>query len=178
MKVINLFGGPGTGKSTTAAGLFYLLKINSHESELALEYAKYLVWSKRINMLEDQNYVFAKQTHRLAILKDQVEYAVTDCPLLLASIYGSHLSPAFQSYVLETFETYDNINIYMNRVKEFKPNGRTQNTAEEADEISVQVKELLQDLEIPFVEIDANHNAPWKIYEAVIGKEARIGYNG
>lgn len=178
MKVINLFGGPGTGKSTTAAGLFYLLKINSHESELALEYAKYLVWSKRINMLDDQNYVFAKQTHRLDILQGQVDYAVTDCPLLLASIYGSHLSTAFQDYVLETFDSYDNENIFLNRVKEFKPNGRTQGTAAEADEISTRVKELLLDLEIPFTEINATHRAPWEIYRTVMGKDVRIGYNG
>lgn len=176
MKVINLFGGPGTGKSTTAAGLFYLLKINSHESELALEYAKYLVWSKRVNMLDDQNYVFAKQTHRLGILKDQVDYAVTDCPLLLSCIYGSDLSTAFQDYVLETFDSYENINIYLNRVKMFNPNGRMQGTIEEADEIAVQVKELLLDLEIPFTEVNATHNAPGEIYKMVIGKDPRIGY--
>jgi hypothetical protein len=178
VKVINLFGGPGTGKSTTAAGLFYLLKINSHESELALEYAKYLVWSKRINMLDDQNYVFAKQTHRLEILKGQVDYAVTDCPLLLASVYGSELSTAFQDYVLETFDSYDNINIYLNRVKQFNPNGRMQGTVEEADDISTRVKELLLDLEVPFTEVNATHRAPWEIYKLIMDKDPRIGYNG
>jgi len=177
LTVINCFGGPGTGKSTTAAGLFFLLKVGYHESELALEYAKYLVWSKRVGVFDEQNYIFAKQTHRLHILKDQVDYAVTDCPLLLASVYGSHLSQSFQDYVAETFNSYENVNIYLNRVKDFRPKGRFQDEAG-ADEISVKVKKLMIDLKIPFTEIDATPKAPWEIYKMVIGKEAELKYHG
>ena len=38
--VVNLIGGPGSGKSTTAAGLFYNLKKLGINCEMALEYAK------------------------------------------------------------------------------------------------------------------------------------------
>ena len=44
--VINLFGGPGCGKSTIAALLFGKLKQNGINCEMALEYAKDKVWEE------------------------------------------------------------------------------------------------------------------------------------
>lgn len=41
--VINLIGGPGSGKSTTAAGLFFRMKSMGVRCELVTEYAKELV---------------------------------------------------------------------------------------------------------------------------------------
>ena len=40
MKVINLFAGPGAGKSTTAAGLFHLMKIAGMNVELVTEFSR------------------------------------------------------------------------------------------------------------------------------------------
>lgn len=38
--IIDLIGGPGSGKSTTAAGLFYKLKKLGYNCEMSLEFAK------------------------------------------------------------------------------------------------------------------------------------------
>lgn len=38
--VINIFGAPGAGKSTTAAALFALMKLEGYKVELATEHAK------------------------------------------------------------------------------------------------------------------------------------------
>ena len=46
-KVINLFGGPGAGKSTTAAGLFYEMKVRDIKCELVTEYAKDMTYEKQ-----------------------------------------------------------------------------------------------------------------------------------
>ena len=54
MKVINLVGGPGCGKSTTAAGLFYELKRRDYSVELVTEYAKSRVWEDSLRTLNDQ----------------------------------------------------------------------------------------------------------------------------
>lgn len=43
---INLFAGPGTGKSTTAAGVFFEMKRSGMSVEYVTEYAKSLVFSK------------------------------------------------------------------------------------------------------------------------------------
>lgn len=43
MNVVNLFAGPGSGKSTTAAGIFYILKSEYNiNCEYVSEYARYI----------------------------------------------------------------------------------------------------------------------------------------
>ena len=54
--IINLIGGPGSGKSTTAAGLFYKLKQMGIDCEMALEFAKDNVWEESLMTLNDQIY--------------------------------------------------------------------------------------------------------------------------
>ena len=51
MIVVNLFAGPGSGKSTTCAGVFAKLKLAGVNCEMALEYAKDKVWEERIKYL-------------------------------------------------------------------------------------------------------------------------------
>jgi hypothetical protein len=58
--VVNLYGGPGTGKSRTAALLFATMKQRGVNCELATEYAKDVVWEGRESLLSDQIYLFAK----------------------------------------------------------------------------------------------------------------------
>ena len=72
--VINLFGGPGVGKSTTASQLFANLKWSNINCELVREYAKDKVWENSLELLDNQLYVFAKQHHRQYILNEKVEY--------------------------------------------------------------------------------------------------------
>ena len=43
-KIVNLYGGPGTGKSTTAAALFAEMKIRGVNCEYIQEYAKDKAW--------------------------------------------------------------------------------------------------------------------------------------
>lgn len=47
IKVINIFGAPGCGKSTTAAGLFWRMKCDDMSVELVSEYAKACVFEDR-----------------------------------------------------------------------------------------------------------------------------------
>lgn len=46
MIVINLFGEPGAGKSTGAAYVFAMLKMNGVNAELVTEYAKDITWEE------------------------------------------------------------------------------------------------------------------------------------
>ena len=54
MKVINLWGGPGCGKSTTAAGLFSIMKMRGHKVELVTEYAKELTYDRNLTITKDE----------------------------------------------------------------------------------------------------------------------------
>jgi hypothetical protein len=74
-KVVNLFAAPGSGKSTTASGLF--LKNRGVNAELTGEYAKDLTWAKRQHTLQDQIYVFGKQHHRVWRLTHDCEVIIS-----------------------------------------------------------------------------------------------------
>ncbi len=65
MKVINLFAGPGAGKSTISAEIFSKLKRMRKNVELITEFAKDVVWENRLTTLKNQVYVFAEQQHRV-----------------------------------------------------------------------------------------------------------------
>ncbi len=174
MKIINLFGSPGTGKSTTAAGLFYLMKCADMEVELVTEYAKYLVWAERANMFEDQMYIFAKQNHKLSILKDKVDYAISDSPLLLSNLYGSdNTKYSFMQHVHDVFNSYDNINIFLNRTKKYNPNGRNQ-TEEESDELSIKLKKYLIRHNFSFIELSGDKLVPGTIYKHLTNENHEI----
>tara|TARA_R110000851_G_scaffold199532_1_gene350615 strand:+ start:200 stop:715 length:516 start_codon:yes stop_codon:yes gene_type:complete len=95
---INIFGGPGVGKSTFAAGLFHHLKRKGVECEYVSEVAKDLVWEDRQKTLSIQPYVDAKQYRNLKRLQGKVAYVITDSPVLKGVAYAeiyTDLPPAY-----------------------------------------------------------------------------------
>jgi nicotinamide riboside kinase len=171
-KIINLFGGPGTGKSTCSASLFALMKLQSMEVELVTEYAKDLVWAERNIMFTEQDYIFAKQNHRLRRLRGKVDWVVTDSSLILGHFYIPDDFPGkeyFCPFVNEMFNSYDNINIVLTRDNEYNPNGRNQ-TEEEAREIDKKIVDFLAVNGVPYRTILANKDAPMTIFNNIEGK--------
>ena len=142
MIVINLFGGPGSGKSTTAAGLFYLMKNAGHRVELVTEYAKEIVWSDRLKELHDQLYISAKQNHRLFLLNGKVDYCITDSPLLLALVYKRMMPSSFDPFIIDLFHAYDNMAVILKRTKPYLLFGRTQ-TEEQATLLDSHIQDLV-----------------------------------
>lgn len=162
MKVINLFAGPGAGKSTTSAGIFHLLKIKDVKCELVVEYAKEVTYDKQYELLQrDQLYITAKQNRRLERLRDQVEWVVTDSPLLLGLMYRheEYLPITFDKLVIDLFNTYDNINFFIDRTKKYQKYGRNQ-TEEEARQKDAEIKQLLYDNNLEFDIVQGNEHAP------------------
>lgn len=153
MKVINLFGGPGTGKSTTAAGLFYAMKKSKLSVELVTEYAKEAVWERRVDLFDDQIYIFAKQQRRIARLKNHnIDWVITDSPIPLGLIYvkPEYTSKNFTNLVLEVFNEYENYNYILQRHFTYDPVGRNQKDELEAVRFDIKVKELLDTYSLPF----------------------------
>lgn len=151
LKIINLFGGPGTGKSTLAAYVFHELKCAGKNVELITEYAKDMVWERRTNVLVDEFYVTAKQHRRIERLIDHgLEVAITDSPLILSCLYQPEGYFAhFEPLVAEIFKSYTNsFNVVLNRGVEYNPLGRYQ-TADEAAALDVRIHELLKRHSIP-----------------------------
>lgn len=161
MIVINLAGGPGAGKSTTAAGLFHMMKLAGYRVELVTEYAKELVYEKR--SLDDQLYILAKQNKRLSRLSDHVDFAITDSPLFLSIVYSKQGPRSlFGAFVLSMYHSYINELFYIKRVKPYASYGRTQ-TEEGAKEKDGEILTLIQD-HLGYMMIEGTDNAASRIF--------------
>lgn len=139
--IVNLYGGPGSGKSTMAARLFSELKDSGIVAELVTEYAKDLTWQESYYELSNQIYIFGKQQHRIWRVYGKVEVVITDSPLLLSLIYGNS-SDNFKQLVIEEHRSRTSIDIFLNRVKPYSKIGRNQ-TESEAKEIDSKIKNIL-----------------------------------
>lgn len=157
MVVINLFAGPGSGKSTTCAGVFSKLKLAGVNCEMALEYAKDKIWENSLDVLDDQIYVFGKQLHRLNCLKDKVDVIITDSPILLSIIYNKDASKYLDDLIIEQFHKFNNLNYYVVRDESFSSQGRVHNY-EESIEKDNQIKILLNENNISYTTV-YKHNS-------------------
>lgn len=170
--IVNLFGGPGSGKSTTAAGVFNKLKLAGVNCEIVTEFAKHVTWKKDLNTLKNQIYVFAKQHDRMFHLKEQVEVIITDSPIIMGLIYTdwNKVSASFEQLVVDEFERPDaiNVNIFINRVKPYNPSGRNQ-TAEEAIAKDKDIYKLLNKYSIDYTYVDGDEDAAADIAKHVLG---------
>lgn len=127
---INFFGGPGAGKSTTAAEVFSRLKRELVSVELVSEYVKAWAYAKQPVDHYDQFYIQAKQMHyEYRLLKNGVKNIVTDSPVALSYIYAPpSLAPALK-LVSDTYDKdFDSYNIFLVRGnKTYIASGRYQN---------------------------------------------------
>ena len=144
MKVINLYGGPGTGKSTLATRLFSDMKLQGFKVEYVPEFAKDLTYAGRFKCLTNQLYITANQYYRMKIITD-VDYLIADSPILLGKIYADIYnvkSDHYSGLVEELYNEFINFDFFIQRYKEYQTYGRNQ-TEEEAKAIDGLVLEEL-----------------------------------
>lgn len=142
-KYINLFGGPGVGKSTTAAFLFAQMKKKGLDLELVTEVAKDFVWEERQKTLEIQPYITVKQYRNLFRLKGKVDYVITDAPILMGCVYtelyANDLPSSYKDMIVDLHREVlkPHVNILLERRFEYIQNGRrqTEDGARKIDEM-------------------------------------------
>lgn len=155
--VVNLFAGPGTGKSTSCAQIFTELKWNGVNCEMALEFAKDKVWEGSLEVLENQVYIFGKQFHRMKRLDGKVDVIITDSPLLFTLIYDKTRNPNFRNFVIDMHYEFQNFNLFLKREKPYMQAGRLQNE-EGAKELDTKILSMLNELDIPYNTVRANRD--------------------
>lgn len=166
--VVNLLGGPGVRKSTVSAGVFYNLKMNyGINADLIDEYAKKLVWGDTTSTLDDQLYITAKQHHRQFIVRDKVDVAITDSPLLIGLLYDPGDLKSYPGMVLELFNKYDNLNILLERKAVYNPAGRMQ-TEEQASKLDDAMRGLLLKHNVPFMVVPGDETAIFTISHEIL----------
>lgn len=179
MLVVNLYGGPGCGKSTTAAGVFYKLKLWGYNAELVSEYAKDLVYEGRLDvMCEEQDYIFAEQHKRIYRHMGDVDVLITDSPLLLSLIYipehwmhskDHGYVEAFNNLVIATDLQYDCISVFLERPDSYASDGRAQTLAESIDKDN-EIKVMLDSNNIAYHTLKTDANVANEIVD-IIRKE-------
>jgi hypothetical protein len=153
-KLINLFGGPGIGKSGISAGITYELKKRHISCNNPYEFPKRLAWDNNIPAIKDQLYVFANQHRGIAESYGKVDYIVIDSPILFSTIYHTYYTegyPAefygeeFHNFIISLHKRYNSINILLER-------GETQHNDDErfqdikqSIEIDTLCKKILDD---------------------------------
>ena len=148
--VINLFGGPGSGKSTVAAGLFTELKKLGRDVEMVREWVKLWAWEGKKMTYADQVVVFGNQVREETALYNKVDIIITDSPLILSGFYEeanygtTHLIPAAKN-IMKLAETNDVYywNLFLKRQWPYQVKGRFQNEAE-ANELDKKMIKFLK----------------------------------
>jgi hypothetical protein len=121
---INLYAGPGAGKSTTAASLYAALnRAGAHmgfKVALVTEFIKEeMVYSNQFPEGYDQVWIFGNQIHREDKALRHHDFIVTDSPLPLSVAYTSkHGQPAWQEMgaIAAKFEKdFPSLNIILDR---------------------------------------------------------------
>lgn len=149
--VVNLLGGPGSGKSTMASLIFYKLKCDGIDAELVNEYAKQLVWEQSFPKMKNQIYIFGKQHNKQWMLNGKVDAIITDSPLLLNVYYDFDQTKGLKDLILSEFHnSFNNLNILLKRSSVYNPNGRTQ-TEEQAQKVDKELTELLEHENIEYI---------------------------
>jgi len=170
MRVVNFFGGPSAGKSTTAAGLFFLMKSRGLKVELVTEYAKDLTYDGADARMRNQLYILAKQDQRLRRLEGHVDFAVTDSPLLLSLAYatGPFARAWFAETVLGVVGTYKNFNVEVLRTKPYQTYGRSQ-TERQARSLDRTISNILTyRSSAPVMQVYGTEDAPATILDKLL----------
>lgn len=135
MIVVNLFSEPGAGKSTGGSYIFSMLKMLGVNAELVTEFAKDKVWEDTETPFKNQAYIFGNQYFRISRCADKVDVIVTDSPLPLSIVYNETecLKENFNQVVMDVFNSYNNMNYFLHRVKPYNHVGRHENEDEAAN---------------------------------------------
>ena len=120
-------------------------------AELVTEFAKGLVWENNLNALDPKNqlYILGNQQYSLNKVLSKVDIIINDSPLLLSSIYARGEIKGLEECCLSVFNSYNNLNFFIERAKVYNPNGRV-HTEEESSNLRKEILDLLSKNKIPY----------------------------
>jgi thymidylate kinase len=152
--IVNIFAGPGAGKSTLSALLYSELKRQHVEVEYVNEYPKQLVYEENALSLQNQILVFATQHHRIWTAARHNQIVITDSPILLSTVYHPDTGENFHNLIVEMHNKFNNLNIVLKR-----PNiphsmvGRIHSLTESIS-IDNRIRDILKEHQMDFLEFD------------------------
>jgi len=177
-KIINLFGGPGIGKSSIAAGLTYKLKKQHITCDNPYEFPKLLAWDENHSAIRDQLFVLANQHRGIVKSYGKVDYIILDSPILLSlvykNVYKSNQYPAtlygdsFDKMVLDIYNQYENINILLDRGNGNHNESERYQNLEESRILNESIENVLIQNNIQYYRIKVNSNTVKNIVKNIL----------
>lgn len=167
--IVNLFAGPGTGKSTAAAYIFSRLKMKGIEAEIVTEYAKDKTWEANNEAFKCQLYINAKQAYRISRVYGKVDVIITDSPILLGAVYCAGTEYIRQASIGEDAKYTNRYDILLKRDPQYKynPNGRNQDE-NGALELDKQIKNIIEERNLPYDTFVSHEDSYNKIVEEIL----------
>jgi nicotinamide riboside kinase len=173
-KIVYLYGGPGTGKSTTAAHLFALAKQDGFNAELVREYIKDWVWEGREIKPGDQPYIASKQSRKERICFGSLDLIISDSPMYLGQFYEEKYDtsyPVVKHLIAKHMEFadvagYEFVHVFLKRMKEYNPAGRYQ-TEDEAIVCDQEIRAMMLREGVNLIDIAANEYAAHRILDII-----------
>ena len=153
--VINLIGGPCSGKSTIAAELFARLKKMGLHTELATEYIKDRIYEENKTMPKNQIAVFGMEHYNISTKIGKVDVIVHDGSFLNNIIYKPEENKEFDSLIISEYKKFNNLDFFIKRGNlEFEDYGRIHNF-KQSKELDKIIKKTYDDYELPYIEVEA-----------------------
>lgn len=156
MLVVQMFGGPGAGKTALALAVAAQLKMAhpSVVSEFASEATKEFVWENRESAMKNRLLILGEQSFRLSRLDPAVQVAVTDSPVLLNAVYGAREGwpRSYADLCLHAHRAYPSINVMVRRPEGavYEPAGRREDE-ETARALDAATAACLEEAGVEFV---------------------------
>jgi hypothetical protein len=174
--IINIYGGPGVGKSTAAAYIFAKLKMAGIHAELVTEYAKDKIWEENYSALKCGYYINGTQAYRIARVFGKVEVIVTDSPILLGAVYANEKDSYIRTASIAEDRKYENrFDVILKRDFVYESEGRKE-TEDEAIAIDNEIVNILEETHTMYNEIHNNEVALNAIVEVAKEQVRKLRY--
>ena len=167
--VINLIGGPCSGKSTIAAELFARLKKMGIKSELVSEYIKDRIYEENQTMPKNQIAIFGMEHYNISNKIGKVDVIVHDGSFINNIIYKSEENKNFDNLIVSEYCKFNNLDFFIKRGNiEFEEYGRIHDL-KQSKELDKIIKETYNNYELSYIEVESR-DAVDKIIPIILKK--------
>lgn len=169
--IINLIGGPCSGKSTVAAELFARLKKMGVHCELVPEYIKERIYEENKTIPKHQLSIFGMEHYSIWNKIGKVDVIVHDGSFInnTSALYNCEDNPEFDNLIISEYKKFNNLDFFIKRGNiEFEDYGRIHNL-KQSKELDKIIKETYTNYGLSFIEVEAR-DAVDKIVPIVLKK--------
>lgn len=153
--VINLIGGPCSGKSTIAAELFARLKKMGVHCELCVEYIKDRIYEENQTIAKNQIAIFGMEHYGLKTKLGKVDVIIHDGSLLNNINYNIEDDPEFNRFIVYEYFRFNNLDFFIDRgTLPFENYGRIHNL-KQSKELDKKIKDIYEQYGAKYISVES-----------------------